>query len=276
MSSTRRVKKGPGRRPQSAKRQRFMELRDRGWSIRAAAREVAFPGRRETTGRAATRPTAVRSSGSCRRWSGWRFARSVARFLSQDERIEIADLRHAGLSIRQIASDWDGRRRRSRGSCAATRHAAAAIGRSRPTGRRPPAGPATIGGASTRTPSCDGLVAELLAQRWSPQQISRHLRCKFPDEQSMWLCHESIYQAVYQPGSTLLRPSTVAPHHRSPLRTGRDHRARTSSAPNGAGHGSSTRCSPSTSGRSRPRTAPKPAIGNLNAVVKRQQVAGSW
>jgi transposase, IS30 family len=26
-----------------------------------------------------------------------------ARFLSQDERIEIADLRHAGLSIRQIA-----------------------------------------------------------------------------------------------------------------------------------------------------------------------------
>ena len=40
MSSVRRVKKGPGRRPQSAKRQRFMELRARGWSILAAAREV--------------------------------------------------------------------------------------------------------------------------------------------------------------------------------------------------------------------------------------------
>ena len=40
MSSLRRVKKGPGRRPQSAKRQRFMELRGRGWSIMAAAREV--------------------------------------------------------------------------------------------------------------------------------------------------------------------------------------------------------------------------------------------
>ena len=38
--SSRRVKKGPGRRPQSAKRQRFMELRSRGWSIVAAAREV--------------------------------------------------------------------------------------------------------------------------------------------------------------------------------------------------------------------------------------------
>ena len=38
--SSRRVKKGPGRRPQSAKRRQFMELRGRGWSIMAAAREV--------------------------------------------------------------------------------------------------------------------------------------------------------------------------------------------------------------------------------------------
>jgi IS30 family transposase len=68
------------------------------------------------------------------------------------------------------------------------------------------------------------LVGELLTQRWSPQQISRHLRLKFPEQSGMWLCHESIYQALYQPGSTLLRPSRLAPHHRSPLRTGRDHR----------------------------------------------------
>lgn len=40
----------------------------------------------------------------------------------------------------------------------------------------------------------------------------------------MWLCHESIYQAVYQPGSPLVRPTRVAPQHRSPLRSGRDHR----------------------------------------------------
>jgi IS30 family transposase len=38
--SDRRVKKGPGRRPQSEKRRRFMELRARGLSIRAAGREV--------------------------------------------------------------------------------------------------------------------------------------------------------------------------------------------------------------------------------------------
>jgi hypothetical protein len=41
LSSSRRVKKGPGRRPRSAKRQRFMKLRERGWSILAAAREVS-------------------------------------------------------------------------------------------------------------------------------------------------------------------------------------------------------------------------------------------
>ena len=40
--SSRRVKKGPGRRPFSAKRQRFMELRVQGWSIRGAAREVGI------------------------------------------------------------------------------------------------------------------------------------------------------------------------------------------------------------------------------------------
>jgi IS30 family transposase len=68
------------------------------------------------------------------------------------------------------------------------------------------------------------LIDELLTQRWSPQQISRHLRRRFPDEPAMWLCHERIYQAVYQPRSVFLRPSKLAPQHRSPLRTGRDHR----------------------------------------------------
>jgi IS30 family transposase len=68
------------------------------------------------------------------------------------------------------------------------------------------------------------VVAELLLQRWSPQQISRHLRLRFVNDPSMWLCHESIYQAVYQPNSRFRRPSRLAPHRRSPLRTGRDHR----------------------------------------------------
>ena len=64
----------------------------------------AFPERRGTTGRVATRPTAmVRSSGSCSALERLAVREISPRFLSQDERIEIADLRHAGLSIRQIA-----------------------------------------------------------------------------------------------------------------------------------------------------------------------------
>ena len=67
-------------------------------------------------------------------------------------------------------------------------------------------------------------AGELLAQRWGPQQIGRHLRRRFPDKPGMRLCHESIYQAIYQPGSQLTRPSPLAPQRHSPLRTGRDHR----------------------------------------------------
>jgi IS30 family transposase len=147
-----------------------------------------------------------------------------ARFLSQDERIELADLRLAGLSIRQIADQLG--RAPSTISRELRRNATVSVGyrpfeaHRRATARR--------GRRHRRRIETNAelrqLVAELLAQRWSPQQISRQLRLKFPGERGMWLCHESIYQAVYQPGSPLLRPSPLAPQHRSPLRTGRDHR----------------------------------------------------
>lgn len=40
----------------------------------------------------------------------------------------------------------------------------------------------------------------------------------------MQVCHETIYLAVYQPGSLLAQPTRVSSvHHPSPLRTGRDH-----------------------------------------------------
>jgi hypothetical protein len=68
------------------------------------------------------------------------------------------------------------------------------------------------------------LLGELLSQRWSPSQISRHLRQRFPDDPTMWLCHGSIYQSAYQPGSPLMRPSRWLRSIVPPLRTGRDHR----------------------------------------------------
>jgi ribosomal protein S18 len=47
------------------------------------------------------------------------------------------------------------------------------------------------------------VVAELLAQRWSSQQISRHLRLRSPAtaDTPVPRDHESICQALYQPGS---------------------------------------------------------------------------
>lgn len=79
--------------------------------------------------------------------------------------------------------------------------------------------------ATTDThPELREVVGELLARRWSPQQIARHLRRKFPHQASVRLCHESIYQALYKAGSTLVRPATVPSPRPSLLRTGRDHR----------------------------------------------------
>ena len=147
-----------------------------------------------------------------------------ARFLSQDERIEIADLRHAGLGIRQIADRLG--RAPSTVSRELRRNAAGSKGyrpfeaHHRATARRARSHPWRI----ETNGELRQLVAELLAQRWSPQQISRRLKLRFPGEPGMRLCPESIYQAVYQPGSPLLRPSPLAAHRRSPLRTGRDHR----------------------------------------------------
>ena len=51
---------------------------------------------------------------------------------------------------------------------------------------------------------------------WSPEQISRRLRIDFPDDVSMRICHEAIYQALYVQGrGALQRELSVC------LRTGR-------------------------------------------------------
>ncbi|WP_425311939.1 IS30 family transposase [Mycobacterium asiaticum] len=209
------MKKGPGRRPLSAKRQRFMELRARGWSVRAAAREVGV------------------SRSAATNWTrGYKTYRNgvevgfvppldrlavrqiSSRYLSQRERIEIADLRHCGLSMRAIA-DQLGRApstisRELRRNAAAKRGYQPFDAHRRATARR-------ARHHQRRVDTNDHLsavVTELLGQRWSPQQISRHLRLRFTDDPSMRLCHESIYQAVYQPNSRFLRPSRLAPHRR--------------------------------------------------------------
>jgi transposase, IS30 family len=146
------------------------------------------------------------------------------RFLSADDRVEIADRLRAGESIRAIAVAL-GRapstisreiRRHRRGDGVYPPFEAQRVSarkRRRPRPRRVHA-----------NPRLHAQVAALLKERWSPQQIARELRARHADDTGMWLCAESIYQAIYQPNSTLNRPPIVRAPARSPLRTGRDHR----------------------------------------------------
>ena len=202
-----------------------MELRERGWSISAAAREVGVS---RTSGHNWARGYKTYRGGVAVGFVAplERLAvREVSdRFLSEDERVRIADLLRAGNSMRAVAAEL-GRapstiaREVSRNSTGRTqyrpfeaqRHAVARRGRN-------------------HVPRIDrqhrlfAEIDELLQQRWSPDQISRHLRGKYPADTTMHLSTESIYQAIYRPGSPLSRPTRLAPHKLSPLRTGRQHR----------------------------------------------------
>ncbi|MBZ9638076.1 IS30 family transposase, partial [Streptomyces sp. PSKA30] len=54
------------------------------------------------------------------------------------------------------------------------------------------------------------------ATAWSPEQISNRLKCDFPDDESMRISHEAIYQALYIQGRGALKRELV-----TCLRTGR-------------------------------------------------------
>lgn len=214
--------KRAGASPAVGQASSVMKLRERGVSIDRAARQVGVSrtaGRNWANGYRTYRAGEV--VGFVPALDRLAAREISARFLSEDERVQIADLGRAGLSGREIA------RRLGR--------AASTISRELRRNATPGKGYRPFEAHRQATPrhhhrrldinvDLRGDVGELLAQPWSPQQISRHLRRHFPHDRAMWLCHESIYQAVYQPGSTLMRPSPLAPQHRSPLRTSRDHR----------------------------------------------------
>jgi IS30 family transposase len=49
------------------------------------------------------------------------------------------------------------------------------------------------------------VVVDWLKLLWSPQQISRRLRCEYPDHPEMWVSHETIYKTLYVQGRGELR-----------------------------------------------------------------------
>jgi transposase, IS30 family len=193
---------------QAEKQQRYLQLITQGVSNSEACRLVGI-----------NRKTGTR----------WRYGRSVRnsvgellhyppvkakdtkprspRYLSEHERIRIADMLSSGETVRGIAgelgrapstisreirrnSDPDGRYRPHHAEHAARLRAC------RPRKRRV---------------AVDRVLAEavgrLLAKRWSPEQVAHELRELFVDQPLRWLCKESIYQAIYDPAVELTRPT---------------------------------------------------------------------
>jgi transposase, IS30 family len=119
------------------------------------------------------------------------------RFLTQDDRIAIADGLHARHSIKQIAHAIGksfqtvyrevARNRKPDGRYQPWwAHNQALLRRKRPK-------PARIAGS----PVLRDLVHDKLTDRWSPQQISRFLTRTYPDQRQMRACPETIYRALF-------------------------------------------------------------------------------
>ncbi len=70
-----------------------------------------------------------------------------------------------------------------------------------------------------RNPRLRRAVERLLLDRWSPQQIAWQLRQDHPDDQEMWVSHETIYQSLFVQGRGALRAELTRC-----LRTGRARR----------------------------------------------------
>jgi IS30 family transposase len=122
------------------------------------------------------------------------------RYLSEDERVAVADLRRQRHSIRAIAAEIG--RSPSTISRELRRNRDPERGQYRPfvaqklaVDRRARPGRGKI----VNDDVLREFVGGLLKKRWSPEQISHELTTAFPKEPERQLAHETIYQAVYRP-----------------------------------------------------------------------------
>jgi IS30 family transposase len=140
------------------------------------------------------------------------------RYLSQDDRIEIADGIARGEPVKQIAARIGKSHQSVYREIARNRkpdgryqpwyaHNQAYLRRRRPKPRR-----------FTVDAELRAIVAGKLARHWSPAQISRWLRRRYRRRACWHVCTETIYEAVYR--------GLIVPADRQNLRTGRTYRHR--------------------------------------------------
>ena len=102
------------------------------------------------------------------------------------------------------------------------------------------------------------VVSEKLGLRWSPRQVERWLRRRYPNQPEHWVSHETIYQAVYYQARGGMRAELA---RQVALRSGRTRRRR------------QARLADATRG--------KPWVGELNISTRPAEVAdravpGHW
>ena len=155
-----------------------------------------------------------------------------ARYLDREERYELARLRDAGLSQRAIAE------RLGRSPSTICRELARNAGPR--TGQYVPERADRLAwerqkrprpSKLSRRPALRQAVQQLLDRRYSPQQISGRLKVLHPDDETMRISHETIYQGIYvSPRGELKRELQAS------LRSGRGARQRRGSR-RGSGRG---------------------------------------
>ncbi|MDH6538049.1 IS30 family transposase [Streptomyces sp. SPB4] len=138
-----------------------------------------------------------------------RAASASSRYLSESDRIHIADRLREKATVRAIAAELDRspstisreiRRNGTRGR-GSQWHYRPYAAQARADGRRSRPKPGKIG----QSPELRDFIQDGLNRKWSPEQICESLRRTFPDRPEMHVVHETIYQALYVQGRGELR-----------------------------------------------------------------------
>jgi len=193
---------------QAEKQQRFARLIAQGVSNSEACRLVAI--NRKTGTRWRYGRSVVNSAGEVLHYAPVKITPDKprsARYLSEPERVLIADLLARGATVRAIAEQL------GRSPSTVSRE----IRRNRDAaGRYRPHHAERLAWERARRPRqrrvvvdrvLGDAVRELLGLRWSPEQVAHELAVRFAGQRRRCVCSESIYQAIYDPAVDVTRPA---------------------------------------------------------------------
>ncbi len=199
---------------------RYFQLMKQGWNNNDACRAVGICRKTGTRWRLGRTETKNGHTHSYPALEPITTTGNSKRFLSEQERVRIADLHRVGKSMQSIAAELGratstiSRELRRNLDPAGGGYLPHTANRLAVTRRRRP---------KTTRIAADPVLREFvdgrLAKRHSPEQISHELTVEFPDSPSRQLAVETLYQAIYQPGRNGLTSTAKVS-----LRSGRGRR----------------------------------------------------